>query len=67
MGREGDDMSDAAATMRALRWLAGVAGRIDELKARVDAEVNMRIATHPDLADLDDWLDDYYAKSGVEW
>lgn len=59
----------AVSTLRALRWLAGVAGRIEELKAQVDAETDRRIATHPDLADLDDWLDDYYSATGkgVEW
>lgn len=49
-----------AALGKAVGWFAKNHHRIAELKAKVDAEVDRRIASHPDLADLDDWLDEFY-------
>ena len=43
-----------------LAWAAKNVERIRQLQARLAAEVDRRIASHPDLADLDDWLDDHY-------
>lgn len=46
---------------RTLAWIDRQGG-IEAIRSRIDAEVDRRIAIHPDLSELDDWLDDMYGE-----